>query len=120
MNWDELFYLLTELGERLGEKVYVVEGEDLDTIALNVPPVAWFIAMECSRTLNMGVYEGDDHALVGLEEIPLAELTPEFVRARVEVAVVKQLRLLLDPDAKREIFGPPEKAAWRDIDPDTL
>ena len=36
--------------------------------------------------LNVGVYEGDEHRLVGTEQIPLAELTPEFVRERVEAA----------------------------------
>lgn len=120
MNWEETRDLLSELGETLGETVYLVQGDDLDTIALNVPTVAWFLSMKCSRTLSIGIYDGDGHALVGMEEIPLAELTPGYVRERVERAAVEPLRRALDPDALREIFGPPEKAAWRDIDPDTL
>ena len=37
--------------------------------------------------------------LVGTEQIPLAELTPEFVRERVEKASAEQFALALDPRA---------------------
>lgn len=70
--------------------------------------MAWFAAMKHNRALNMGIYDGDGNALVSVEEISLAELTPEFVRERVERAAVEQFRRLLDPEAVREIFGPPE------------
>ena len=53
----------------------------------------------------MGVYEGDEHRLVGTEQIPLAELTPELVRERVERAACELLGLALDPDAVRDFFA---------------
>ncbi len=92
MTWDEITQLLTELGEQYDVKVHVVKRDGLDTVALHLPPVAWFVSMKFVGSLNMGVYEGDEHRLVGTEQIPLVELTAEFVRERVETSRGKSAR----------------------------
>ena len=70
MTWDELTDLLTKLGEEFDLKVHVVRRDGLDTVALHIVPVAWFIAMKFTGSLNMGRYEGDEHRLVGTGQIP--------------------------------------------------
>ena len=117
MTWDELTDLLTELGEQYDVKVHVVKRDGLDTVALHLPPVAWFVSMKFVNSLNIGVYEGDDHQLVGTEQIPLAELTPEFVRERVERAACEVIGLALDPDAVRDFFAHLQEQRSRDTEP---
>ena len=72
--------------------------------------------MKFAGALNMGVYEGDENRLVGTEQIPLAELTPEFVREKVEVAAVKQFSLLLDPEAVAEFLERFPRPQMRDME----
>lgn len=117
MTWAEITGLLTELGEQYDVKVHVVRHDGLDTVALHLPPVAWFVSMKFAGSLNMGVYEGDEHRLVGTEQIPLAELTPEFVRERVEHAASELLGLALDPDAVRDFFARFQAQRSRDTEP---
>ncbi len=117
MTWDELTELLITLGEQHDVKVHVVKRDGLDTVALHLPPVAWFVSMKFANSLNMGVYEGDDHRLVGTEQIPLAELTPEFVRERVERAACEVLGLALDPDAVHDFFTRLQEQRSRDAGP---
>lgn len=121
MNWDELTDLLTRLGEGYDLKVHVVRREGLDTVALHIVPVAWFVAMRFTGALNMGVYEGEENRLVGTEQIPLAELTPEFVRDRVDAAMDKAVaatgvQLVLDPEAVRMFLEKFPKPQMRDIE----
>ena len=59
-----------------------------------------------------------EHSLVGTEQIPLAELTPEYVRERVERAAAELLGLALDPDAVRDFFARLQEQRSRDILPD--
>ncbi len=118
MNWEEITALLTELGEQYDVKVHVVKRDGLDTVALHLPPVAWFVSMRFVGSLNMGVYEGDDLRLVGTEQIPLAELTPAFVRERVERAACEVLGLALDPDAVRDFFARLPEQRSRDTGPE--
>ena len=125
MTWDELTDLLTRLGEGYDLKVHVVRREGLDTVALHIVPVAWFVAMRFTGALNMGVYEGEENRLVGTEQIPLAELTPEFVRERVDAAMDKAVaargvQLVLDPEAVRDFFEVMQKQRSRDLDPGRL
>ncbi len=117
MTWDELTDLLTKLGEQYDVKVHVVKRDGLDTVALHLPPVAWFISMKFAGSLNMGTYEGDDHRLVGTEQIPLAELTPKFVQERVERAAAELLGVALDPDAVRDFFARLQEQRSRDAAP---
>lgn len=117
MTWDELTNLLTGLGEQYDVKVHVAKRDGLDTVALHLPPVAWFISMKFAGSLNMGTYEGDEHRLIGTEQIPLAELTPEFVRERVERAAAELFGLALDPDAVRDFFAHLQEQCSRDIEP---
>ncbi len=117
MTWDEITQMLTELGEQYDVKVHVVKRDGLDTVALHLPPVAWFVSMKFVGSLNMGVYEGDEHRLVGTEQIPLVELTAEFVRERVETAAAKVLGLALDPAAVRDFFTHLQEQRSRDTEP---
>ncbi len=116
MTWDGLTALLTELGEQYDVKVCVVKRDGMDTVALHLPPVAWFVSMKFVSSLNMGVYKGDDHRLVGTEQIPLAELTAEFARERVERAACEVLAL--DPNAVRDFFARLQEQRSRDTGPD--
>lgn len=119
MTWDELTDLLTRLGDDYDVKVHRVEpAQGPETIALHIVPVAWFVAMRFTGALNMGVYEGDENRLVGTEQIPLAELTPEFVRDRVDTAAVAAgAKLVLDPEAVRHFFEVMQNQRSRDLDP---
>ena len=121
MTWNELTDLLTKLGEGYDLKVHVVRREGLDTVALHIVPVAWFVAMRFTGALNMGVYEGAENRLVGTEQIPLAELTPEFVRDRVDAAIDKAVaargvELVLDPEAVRMFLEKFPRPQMRDIE----
>ena len=120
MTWDELTDLLTKLGEEFDLKVHVVRRDGLDTVALHIVPVASFIAMKFTGSLNMGRYEGDEHRLVGTAQIPLAELTPEFVREQVERAAMETIGLARDPDAVRDFFEHLQKQRARDVEPGRL
>lgn len=121
MTWDEVTDLLTKLGEGYNLKVHVVRQEHLDTVALHIVPVAWFVAMRFTGALNMGTYEGDENRLVGTEQIPLAELTPAFVRERVDTAIDKAVaargvELVLDPEAVRMFLEKFPRPQMRDIE----
>ena len=118
MTWDELSNLLSTLGEDFDVKVRRV-GPPLgpETVAMHIVPVAWFVAMRLTGALNIGRYEGDEHRLVGTEQIPLAELTPEFVRERVEAACGERVRQMLDPEIVREVMQTIGEQRLRDADP---
>ncbi len=69
-----------------------------------------------ANALNIGVYQGDENRLVGTEQIPLAELTPEFVRQRVETAAAEQIGRALDPETVREFFEQFPRPQLRDME----
>ncbi len=95
MTWEELKDLLVELSE----ETRVATTHGMDAVALNLPPEQWFISMRFTNALSIGRYESDDLRLVGTEQIPLPELTAAFVRDRVEQAMARQVRGMLDPEA---------------------
>ena len=118
MTWDELSDLLTKLGQEYDLEVRRVESSvGPETIALHIVPAAWFVAMKFTGALNIGVYEGDEHRLVGTEQIPLAELTPESIRERVEAACGERVRQMLDPEIVREVMQTIGEQRRRDADP---
>ena len=123
MTWDELTALLTRLGEDYDVKVRRVgPPHGPKAVFMHIVPVAWFSSMRIFPTLNMGIYEGDENRLVGTEQIPLAELTPEFVRARVDAAMDKAVaargaQLVLDPEAVRMFLEVAREQRLRDLDP---
>ena len=123
MTWDELTDLLTELGEDYDVKVHRVgPPHGPEAVFMHIVPVAWFSSMRIFPTLNMGIYEGDENRLVGTEQIPLAELTPEIVRARVDAAVEEAVaargtQLVLDPEAVRMFLEVAREQRLRDLDP---
>lgn len=96
--------------------MHVVRRDGLDTVALHFVPVAWFVAMRLTGALNIGVYQGEENRLVGTEQIPLAELTPEFVRERVEKASAEQFGLRLDPQAVSDFLERFPRPQLRDVD----
>lgn len=116
MTWDELTALLSELAQHYETKLNVVSVEGLEAVFLHLVPVAWFSSMKMVPALNMGVYEGEDRRIVGTEQIPLAELTPEFVRDRVRQAAAQQFSLSLDPQAVRDFLERFPKPQLRDVE----
>ena len=116
MTWDELSALLSKLAEEHDTKARIVPIEGLEAVFLHLVPVAWFSSMKFAGALNIGVYQGDENRLVGTEQIPLAELTPEFVRERVEKAAVEQFSRCLDPEAVRDFLEQFPRPQLRDID----
>ncbi len=114
MTWEELRDLLVGLSD----ETRVASAHGMDTVALNLVPVAWFISMKFSNALNIGIYEGDDHRLVGIEQIPLPELTPSFVRQRVEEAMAEQVRGMLDPEIVEMFRRQLERNSNKHIDRD--
>lgn len=83
MTWEELTDLLSELAEQFETKVNINRMVGLETVMLHLVPVAYFCSMKFTGELIVGMYEGKENRLVGKENFPLAELTPEFVRRRV-------------------------------------
>ena len=116
MTWEELTGLLSGLAEEHENKAHVVRRDGMDTIALHFVPVAWFVSMRFTGTLNMGIYQGEENRLVGTEQIPLAELTPAFVRERVEKAAAEQFTLSLDPEAVDEFLEGFPRPRLRDVE----
>ena len=100
MTWEELKDLLVEMSE----ETRVASTHGVEAVALNLPPEEWFISMKFTNALGIGRYEGDELRLVGTEQIPLPELTAAFVRERVEQAMGRQVRGMLDPEAV-ELFA---------------
>ena len=112
MTWEELVCLLIALSN----ETRVVGTAGLETVALNLPPVAWFISLRYNNALGMGIYEGEDNRFVGTEQIPLAELTPLYIRQRVQKAMAEQIRAAPDSQAVREFFERSPEPPWRDME----
>lgn len=102
MTYEEVAAELMTLGMHAGEHVYMVKGEHLDTTALYVLPVAWFIAFRPSGELYVGSYEGPDNRLVGKESVAFSELTPQFIKDEVTNALAEVVGLLLDPEVLKQ------------------
>lgn len=116
MNWDELTNLLTKLAEEHATKLNVVPIEGLEAVFLHFVPVAWFSSMKFVGALNMGVYQGEENRLVGTVQIPLAELTPGFVREKVASAAAEQFALSLDPQAVSDFLERFPRPQLRDME----
>ncbi len=104
MTWEELTGLLSELAREHDTEVKIIAIEGLEAVFLHLPPAAWFSSMKFAGALNIGVYQGEENRLVGTAQIPLAELTPEFVREKVEKAAAEQFASTLDPQVVKECF----------------
>ena len=116
MTWDELTALLSELAQEHGNELKVIPIKGLEAVFLHLVPVAWFSSMKLANALSIGVYEGEENRLVGQESIPLPELTPEFVRARVEKAAAEWFSLSLDPEAVRDFLERFPRPQMRDLE----
>ena len=115
MTWDELTELLSRWGEEHETKVNIVRIEGLEAVFLHMPPVAWFSSMKFAGALNMGVYQGEENRLVGTEQIPLAEVTPEFVRGKLEAAGAEWIGRALDPEILKEVLAQLARPVLRDV-----
>lgn len=116
MTWDELTALLSKLAQQHDTELKVVPIQGLEAVFLHFVPVAWFSSMKFAGALNIGVYQGDENRLVGTEQIPLAELTPEFVHQRVKKAAAEQFSRLLDPEAIRDFLERFPRPELRDME----
>ena len=116
MTWDELTALLSKLAQEHDTELKVVPIEGLEAVFFHLVPVAWFSSMKFVGALNIGVYQGNENRLVGTEQIPLAELTPEFVRQRVETAAAEQIGRALDPETVRKFFEQFPRPQLRDME----
>ena len=116
MTWDELKDLLSQLARENDTELKIVPIPGLEAVFLHFVPVAWFSSMKMVPALNMGVYEGEERRLVGTEQIPLAEVTPEFVRERVQQAAAQQFSLSLDPEAVRDFLERFPRPRLRDVE----
>ena len=116
MTWDELTTLLSELARENDIELKAVPIKGLEAIFLHLVPIAWFSSMKMVPALNIGVYEGEEHRLVGTEQIPLAELTPEFVREKVQQAVAQQFALSLNPQIVKEVLAQIPRPRFRDLE----
>lgn len=116
MTWEELKELLSGLAQQYDTELKVVPMEGLEAFFLHFVPIAWFSSMKFAPTLNIGVYEGEEKRIVGTEQIPLAELTPDFVRERVGQAAREQFGLCLDPEAVRDFLERFPRPQMRDME----
>ena len=71
---------------------------------------------EDCQCVEHGCLRGEENRIVGTEQIPLAELTPEFVRQRVENAAAEQFSRLLDPEAVAEFLERFPRPQMRDME----
>lgn len=94
MTWEQLVALLIETGEN----VHVFRAEGADAVSLQLPPAGWFVSMKVTGELNVGVYEGDDHRLVGTRVVAFGEITPDALRAEVAEVRAKQFAALFAKD----------------------
>jgi hypothetical protein len=105
MTYEEIVKQFIEFGEH----VHIIQGSDLDTVALHVVPVAWFIAMKSAGSHSIGKFEGDENRLVGTENLAFEEITPQFIKERVGNALAEQLSQMLDTGALRDFLSALEK-----------
>jgi hypothetical protein len=90
MTCEQVANELKQIGAEAGIEIYQVSPTtDLETTALYVIPIAWFIATSFpgNGQLNIGVYEGYDLRLVGTRQIGFGQLTETQLRELVERAI---------------------------------
>ena len=115
MTWEELTALLSKLAEEHETRAKVVPVPGLEAVFLHFVPVAWFSSMKFAGALNMGIYQSDENRLVGTGQIPLAEVTPEFVRQKVQKAATARFALSLNPETVRDFIEEFPRPQLRDV-----
>src|SRR5438094_8961775 len=105
MTYEEVAQRLTDMGEHGGVGVFIVCGERMETMALHVIPVAWFVAMKSLGRLYVGTYEGPEHRIVGTKSFSFERLTPTLIRQEVSNALADQVGRLLDPQDLKKILS---------------
>ena len=105
MTYEQVAQRLTELGQHAGVGSFIVRGENTDTTALHVIPVAWFIAMKSLGLLYVGTYEGPEHRIVATKNFTFEQLTPTLLKEEVTDALADQVGHLLDPQDLKKILS---------------
>ena len=105
MTYEQVAQRLTDMGMHAGVGVFIVRGENMDTMGLHVIPVAWFVAMKSLGSLYVGTYEGPDHRIVGTMNFTFERLTPTLLKQEVSDALADQIGHLLDPQDLKRILS---------------
>ena len=77
----------------------------MDTLALHVIPVAWFVAMKSPGRLYVGTYQGPEHRIVATKNFTFEQLTPTLLKQEVTDALADQVGHLLDPQDLKRILS---------------
>jgi len=105
MTYEQVAQRLTELGQHAGVGSFIVRGENTDTTALHVIPVAWFVAMKSLGRLYVGAYQGPEHRIVATKNFTFEQLTPALLKQEVGDALADQVGHLLDPQDLKRILS---------------
>lgn len=87
MTYTEISNQLLGLGIEAGLHVHCVRVPGFNVTALYVVPAAWFIAYEDPTLFSWGTYGIPDLRLIGKQQIPFCEVTPDFIRHKVTLAL---------------------------------
>ena len=104
MTYEQVAQRLTDLGQHAGVGSFIVRGENTDTLALHVIPVAWLIAMKSLGRLYVGTY-GPEHRIVATKNFTFEQLTPTLLKQEVTDALADQVGHLLDPQDLKRILS---------------
>ena len=105
MTYEQVAQRLTDMGMHAGVGVFIVRGENMDTMGLHVIPVAWFVAMKSLGRLYVGTYEGPEHRIVGTKNFSFERLTPTLLKQEVSNALADHVGHLLDPQDLKKILS---------------
>ena len=105
MTYEQVARQFTDIHLHAGVGVYVVQGENVDTVALHIIPVAWFIAMKKLGRLYIGTYERPEHRIIGTKNFSFDEITHAFLKEEVSNALADQVGHMLDPQALKELLS---------------
>ncbi len=105
MTYEQVAQRLTDMGMHAGVGVFIVRGENMDTMGLHVIPVAWFVAMKSLGRLYVGSYAGPEHRVVGTKSFSFERLTPTLLKQEVSNALADQAGHLLDPQDLKKILS---------------
>lgn len=85
MKYQQVSEYLFILGKNAGIPVHrVQQPKGARATALNILPVASFVAMECAGQLCMGIYEQGTRRLVGTHQLDFSDLTPQLLHHLVD------------------------------------
>lgn len=118
MTWDELATLLKGLAWQLDARISIVRAfeEGMEGVFLHLPSAARFSSRKGAGTLRIDVYLQAGNCSMETEYIPLAALTPEFVRERVKAALVELVGRAVETRYLKNLFERLPEPRWRDME----